>query len=200
MSATPSAREARRVALDGADRRRIYLFRHGAVDYMDSNGNVVPDTDNVDLSDRGKKQAAAMRALFDGVHIDKAICSGLPRTRQTAETVVGDRDLSVGTYPDFEEIRQSQGEFTGDYDIVEDIAFSHWRATDVNAQFLAGERYSDFYARNRGRSDQKRSAFVRYGNACALDDQAAVQCRIFVAMAKRITTPAIRQACLSGRV
>lgn len=147
MSAATNAWEARRVALDGADRRRIYLFRHGAVDYMDADGNVVSDTDNVNLNDRGRIQAAAMRALFNDVAIDKAICSGLPRTRQTAETVIGDRDISVETYPDFEEIRQLQGEFTGDYDLVEDVAFSHWRATDTNAQFLGGERYSDFYTR-----------------------------------------------------
>ena len=139
----------RRTTLDGAARRRIYLFRHGSVDYMDGNGNVVPDTDSVDLNDTGRAQAAAMRDLFADVQIDKALCSGLQRTRQTGETVLGARDLPLETNSGFAEIRQLDGEYTGDYDVVADIAFSHWRAPDEEARFLGGERYSDFYARIR---------------------------------------------------
>ncbi len=139
----------RRTTLDGAARRRIYLFRHGSVDYMDSDGKVVPDTDSVDLNDKGRAQAVAMRDLFAGVQIDKALCSGLLRTRQTGETVLGVRDLPLETDSGFAEIRQLDGEYSGDYDVVADIAFSHWRAPDDEARFLGGERYSDFYLRIR---------------------------------------------------
>lgn len=139
----------RRTTLDGAARRRIYLFRHGSVDYMDGNGNIVPDTDSVDLNDTGRAQATAMCDLFADVQIDKALCSGLQRTRQTGETVLGDRDIALETDSGFAEIRQLDGEYTGDYDVVADIAFSHWRAPDEEARFLGGERYSDFYARIR---------------------------------------------------
>ena len=137
------------MTLDGARRRRIYLFRHGSVDYMDSNGNVVPDTDDVDLNDTGRAQAAAMRDLFADVKIDKALCSGLPRTRQTGEIILGARDMPLETNAGFVEIRQLEGEAPGPYDIIADIAFSHFRATDEEARFLGGERYSDFYARIR---------------------------------------------------
>lgn len=137
----------RRTALDGANRRRIYLFRHGSVDYLDKHGTVVPDTDLVDLNRRGQAQARAMQRLFADVHIDRAACSGLPRTRQTATTVLGDRDNPIETLSEFEEIRQQQGQVTGGYDIVADVAFSHWRASDPEARFLGGERYCDFYAR-----------------------------------------------------
>ena len=139
----------RRTTLDGAARRRIYLFRHGSVDYMDGDGNVVPDTDSVDLNDTGRAQAAAMRDLFADVQIDKALCSGLQRTRQTGETVLGSRDIPLEIDTGFSEIRQLDGEYTGDYDVVADIAFSHWRAPDEEARFLGGERYSDFYVRIR---------------------------------------------------
>jgi len=139
----------RRTTLDGAARRRIYLFRHGSVDYMDGNGQVVPDTDRVNLNDTGRKQAASMRDLFADVQIDKALCSGLPRTRQTGETVLGVRDIPLETDSGFAEIRQLDGEYSGDYDVVADIAFSHWRAPDDEARFLGGERYSDFYLRIR---------------------------------------------------
>lgn len=137
----------RRTALDGASRRRIYLFRHGAVDYLDENGKVVPNTDLVDLNELGQAQARAMQQLFADVHIDRAACSGFPRTHQTGTTVLGDRDIQIETLSEFEEIRQQQGQVTGGYDIVADVAFSHWRAPDPEARFLGGERYCDFYAR-----------------------------------------------------
>ena len=137
----------RRTAMDGAIRRRIYLFRHGSVDYIDSNGNVVPDTDLVVLNETGRAQASQMRDLFAEVQIDKALYSGLPRTRETGETILGSRDIPLEEDAGFLEIRQMDGEATGDYDVVADIAFSHWRATDEEARFLGGERYSDFYTR-----------------------------------------------------
>ena len=137
----------RRVAIDGANRRRLYLFRHGAVDYIDENGNWVADPDLVDLNERGIAQAEAMAELFAGVHIDKALCTGLPRTRQTGLAVLGDRDVELGTAAELEEIRPQKGEAAGGYDIYADIAFSHWRAPQADATFLGGERYHDFFAR-----------------------------------------------------
>ncbi len=138
---------SRRTALDGAERRRIYLFRHGAVDYIGSDGTVVSDPDAVDLNERGRTQADAMRALFADVPVDKAVCSGLPRTRQTGIAVLGDREIVLETNAELEEIRPLKGEAAGDYDIVADVAFSHWRATQAEARFLGGERYLDFYTR-----------------------------------------------------
>ena len=137
----------RRVAIDGASRRRLYLFRHGAVDYIDENGEWVADPDLVDLNERGRAQAEAMAALFAGVHVDKALCTGLPRTRQTGKAVLGDREIELGTLADLEEIRPQKGQAAGGYDIYTDIAFSHWRAPEADARFLGGERYHDFYAR-----------------------------------------------------
>jgi broad specificity phosphatase PhoE len=139
--------DGRRKAIDGASRRRIYLFRHGSVDYVDDKGNIVPDTDLVVLSALGRSQASQMRDLFASVHIDKALCSGLLRTRETGEAVLGDRDIALEVNAGFVEIRQMKGEAPVDFDILTDVAFSHWRATDDDARFLGGERYSDFYSR-----------------------------------------------------
>ena len=136
-----------RIAIDGTRRRRLYLFRHGAVDYVDSNGNWVADPDSVDLNEKGRAQAIAMCDMFAEVVVDKAICSGLPRTRQTAVAVLGARDLKLETAPALEEIRPLKGEVEGEYDVVADIAYSHWRAADPTARFLGGERYHDFYDR-----------------------------------------------------
>ena len=76
-------------ALPGTDsRRRIILMRHGHVDYL---GNLDTHHPNdVPLTKRGVGQArAAGRALADHV-FDRAICSGYPRTRSTAENVLGE--------------------------------------------------------------------------------------------------------------
>lgn len=137
----------RRVAIDGSNRRRLYLFRHGAVDYIDDNGELVGDPDLVSLNERGKSQASAMAELFVDVHIDRAVCTGLPRTRETALTIIADRALELEVIPEFEEIRPLKGEVPGGYDVVTDVAFSHWRAEQEDAAFLGGERYRDFYTR-----------------------------------------------------
>ena len=65
MSSTPvpSRVARRRVAIDGANRRRLYLFRHGAVDYIDANGELIGDPDLVNLNARGRAQASAMAAI-----------------------------------------------------------------------------------------------------------------------------------------
>lgn len=137
----------RRTALDGASRRRLYLFRHGAVDYIDARGDWVDDPDLVDLNELGRKQAAAMAELFADVHVDRALCSGFPRTVQTGQLILGVRDLELEIVPDLQEIRHGSGEVSGGYDICADVAFSHWRAPQEDATFLGGERYHDFYAR-----------------------------------------------------
>ena len=136
-----------RTAIDGARRRRLYLFRHGAVDYIDQDGTWVADPDNVNLNAKGRSQAAAMSAMFANVDVDKAICSGLPRTQQTGEIVLGERDIRLDVVHDLEEIRPLKGEAEGDYDLFADVAYTHWRAQDFSATFLGGERYHDFYER-----------------------------------------------------
>lgn len=131
----------------------MYLFRHGAVDYIDRDGKLVPDTDKVDLNETGRAQALAMRQLFADVHVDKAVCSGLPRTRQTGESVLSPREIALEVDSGFVEIRQLQGEPPGPFDVIQDIAFSHFRATDDEARFLGGERYSDFFDRIRAATE-----------------------------------------------
>lgn len=139
--------KAQRVALDGAQRRRIYLFRHGAVDYVDEDGNVVADPDDVALNDRGRRQADAMCELFAGITIDRAVCSGMRRARETANLVLGERDLVLEVEPKLREIRAARDERAGNRDLVEHVAFAHWAATESESRFLGGERYADFYTR-----------------------------------------------------
>jgi len=137
----------RRRALDGASRRRLHLFRHGAVDYLDEDGEWVEDANAVDLNSYGRAQAEAMSELFADVRVDKAVCTGYPRTVQTGRIILGDRVISLETIENLQEIRHGSDEASGGYDICSDVAFSHWRAPEEDATFLGGERYCDFYAR-----------------------------------------------------
>lgn len=139
--------KARRVALDGAQRRRIYLFRHGAVDYVDDNGNVVANPDDVALNEWGRQQADAMCELFSGVTVDRAVCSGIRRTRETASRVLGKRDLEIEIHAGFQEIRPARNDGSSGLDLIDNVAFGHWRATESGSRFLGGELYADFYER-----------------------------------------------------
>jgi probable phosphoglycerate mutase len=71
------------------ERRRILLMRHGAVDYFDDAGRPYPP-DDVPLTPDGIRQARAMGQAIAaaGVRIDRALTSGLLRTRSTAEHVL----------------------------------------------------------------------------------------------------------------
>lgn len=74
------------MALPGTEaRRRIYLMRHGHVDYF---GKHVQETGNIHtvvLTPRGRSEAEAAGRALAHVRFERAICSGLPRTRETAE-------------------------------------------------------------------------------------------------------------------
>lgn len=125
----------------------MYLFRHGAVDYVNPDGSWVPDPDAVSLNERGREQARGMQAFFSGTKVDRALCSGLARTRQTAEMVLADHEISIFDIPQLEEIRPTKNGEEQGFDLYSEIAFSHWRAAHPNAQFLGGEKYQDFYER-----------------------------------------------------
>ena len=62
-------------------RRRIYLMRHGHVDYF---SKIVVESgrpDLVPLTPLGKEQAAASGQALAHVRFDRAMSSGYPRTR-----------------------------------------------------------------------------------------------------------------------
>ena len=68
-------------------RRRIYLMRHAQVRYFEG---LPPE--NVQLTEEGRRQAAAAAAELAAVHFDRVITSGLPRTLDTARIVAPGRE------------------------------------------------------------------------------------------------------------
>jgi len=63
-------------------------MRHGHVDYLSRHVVESGDLHTVALTVRGRSEAEAAARAFGHVGFDRAVCSGLPRTRETAELVL----------------------------------------------------------------------------------------------------------------
>ena len=89
-------------SLDGNVRKRLYLFRHGEVDYM-SSGKVVDDPDQVNLTENGRQQAVNIDENTKEFTIERIVCSGLPRTIQTGEHIAKRRGIKIENFPSLKE-------------------------------------------------------------------------------------------------
>jgi len=134
----PRARPAKPADLPDPDpvpgRRRLYLMRHGSVDYFRADGTPLPPH-GVPLNPDGRKQADAAGALFAqaGVRFDRVLVSGLARTVETAERVLAAcaQALPIAHDPRLEEIRPGRldaiapqhlhAAFTGSFSASADI-------------------------------------------------------------------------------
>ena len=124
-------------------RRRLYLMRHGSVDYFTADGTPVPPH-TVPLNESGRAQADAAGALLSaaGVRFDRVLVSGLARTVETAQRVLAaaGQDVAISRDPRLEEIRpgrldsiapdQLRAAFTGVFSAAADVE---------SLQFLGGE-------------------------------------------------------------
>lgn len=133
--------------IDGSFRRRIHLLRHAEVVYLQSDGSVVPDPRAVALTPAGLEQAREVGVMLQDVKFDKALCSGLPRTRQTAEAVIGGRGIAIDEVPALEEIRSGVRTPVAADRIAWEAAYSLWRAGEPDAAFHNGERFDEFAQR-----------------------------------------------------
>ena len=92
-------------------RRRLYLMRHGSVDYFKADGTPVPPH-TVPLNEAGRTQADAAGALFAaaGARFDRVVVSGLARTVETAQRVLAaaGQCLEIARDPRLEEIRSGR--------------------------------------------------------------------------------------------
>ena len=129
--------------IDGSVRRRIHLLRHGEAAYRGADGAAVRDPRLVPLTARGRTEAQQMRALLADVSFDFALCSGLPRTRETAALVLQGRDLSLAIEPGLEEVEAGRS-----FDLpLAHLAHPFAEAGAAGARFLGGEAIDAFRAR-----------------------------------------------------
>ena len=124
------------------ERRRILLMRHGAVEYFDTDGRPYPP-DDVPLTDSGVAQARGVgRALAGaGVSIDRAITSGLMRTRATAQAVLDTAGLAppLEHWPQFEEIRPGRLSAIPEQELRAAFIGAFEGPVPHETQFLGGE-------------------------------------------------------------
>ncbi len=133
--------------MKGAGRRRIYLMRHGHVDYF---APELTDPRLIELTAEGVAQATAAREALRHVQFDLAIYSGLPRTRQTAELVLdGTRDRpELLSHSGLEEIKSGWIKAVSREELAARLAFSFDDADAPGASFLPdGETFQSAQSR-----------------------------------------------------
>lgn len=135
-------------------RRRIYLMRHGHVDYAGSLKAGL-QLEEVPLTDRGHDEARAAGLALAHVEFDHAICSGLTRARETAEHVLNlqDRDDAPGLQEDldFREIRgggRMRAKIHDPMELSREIAEQFSHADEPGARMTeAGEEFAAAHER-----------------------------------------------------
>lgn len=132
-------------------RRRLYLMRHGFVDYTSKRVRETRDPSQAYLTEQGKAEARAAGLALADVHFDLALCSGLHRTRETAEIVLSHHPyaLELEDEPRFAELRSGTYiEFRSAQQLAATMTFQFEAAGEPGATFLeGGEKFSDAMSR-----------------------------------------------------
>lgn len=124
-------------------RRRIYLMRHGHVDYFTPEVAASGVFESVPLTELGREQALAAGRALAHVPFDRVICSGLNRTRETAELVISQHDTAatyrVEVEPGFTELKGSiDGPHMTRDKLAAALAFQFDGAAEPGARFGLG--------------------------------------------------------------
>ena len=131
----------------GRPRRRIYLMRHGEVDYFDGQGRPYP-VGAVPLNAAGRAQAEAAAAALAEVSLDRVVTSGLRRCVETAALVAGGRTAEVR--PELREIEPGRFRDWGGVtpeDVRQAILGALGAEVGPDTRFLGGETFGALRAR-----------------------------------------------------
>lgn len=139
-------------ALSGTTgRRRIYLMRHGHVDYSSREVVEAQDATIARLTPLGHEQAQAAAIAFANVPLDVAICSGLRRTRETAQIVLNAHQDApqLEDEPALTELHSGKFiPFATREELSAYLTFMFEQAGEPDASFFeGGERFADAYER-----------------------------------------------------
>jgi len=119
-------------------------MRHGAVAYFDPTGRPVAP-DEVPLTDEGRRQAEAARALLATVELDRVIATGLPRTEQTAALVAPGHD--VESWPELREITGAKLSSIPPAELEEAFVHAFRGVVPNDKRFLGGETIGELFDR-----------------------------------------------------
>jgi phosphoserine phosphatase len=141
--------------MSGADprfgRRRLYLMRHGHVDYFSDKVLRAGDHTIATLTPKGQEQAAAAGAALSETHLDLALSSGYPRTVETLEIVLAERDAAappVEVEPAFAELKGGTLKFASRADAAAAMQAEFAAAGEPGARMFNGEVFADAQARS----------------------------------------------------
>lgn len=129
--------------MDGTGRRRLYLMRHGHVDYF---AKGLSDPKLAVLTEDGRRQAQAARDALRQIAFDCAVCSGLSRARETAEIVLAANRSDVDLVDDkgFQELQSGWLRANSREELAARLAFCFDGAENEGARFLPdGETFAD---------------------------------------------------------
>ena len=136
--------------MESSARRRIYFMRHAQAGYHNPHGVLGTETDAAQLTEEGMSQAVMLANVLKDVRFDRVICSGLPRTVQTARAIFVDREHpQLELDPRFTEIKGGNlADLTQSSDCWERNVSNPWHsASESGARFLGGETFEDFERR-----------------------------------------------------
>jgi len=141
-------------------RRRIFLMRHGSVNYFDAAGNpVLPES--VPLNAAGREQATAAGRIFaeSDIRFDRVIVSGLPRTVETASLVLAEtkQKIELHQIPELVEIRGGKLAAIPDAELREAFIGAFEGVAPEEKRFLAGESIGELMDRVHPAIDKLRN-------------------------------------------
>jgi len=133
------------------DRRRIYLLRHAEAAYLKADGTAVDDTRVAELTENGRQQARRQAEVLAPIQFDRAVCSGLRRTVETAGIIMDGRaGPTLEVVGDLAEIQGGERHHQPMSDLeawLTHVANPWADAAHPEARFLGGERFADFELR-----------------------------------------------------
>ena len=126
-------------------RRRIYLMRHGEVDYFDPSGRPLEPA-TADLNVEGRRQVEAASRLLAEVPLDRVVTSGLPRSIETARVVIAPRSLPLEVRRELAEIETGPLRLLGS-GLEQAFVNALHGELQLSDRFLGGETFSSLLLR-----------------------------------------------------
>jgi probable phosphoglycerate mutase len=121
-------------------------MRHAAVSYFDAEGRPL-DPRSVPLTVEGTIQARCAADMLAEIAFDVAVCSGMPRTIETARIVLGARRLPLEEDPRLMEAKAGRLRDVPVGSIEQAVAYAYDGAQLPRAAFIGGETWQQFAER-----------------------------------------------------
>ncbi|MFZ4835429.1 histidine phosphatase family protein [Rouxiella sp. Mn2063] len=128
---------------------KLYLIRHGQTQ-ADVNG-VICGSSDIGLTELGKQQAKHLANMLASVRLDGIIHSGMLRSEQTANIILGQRDINLETQTLAQEICFGQWELRCHSEVKSSatVSYADWCRDWQLAEVPGGELFADFSQRIR---------------------------------------------------